>query len=105
MANTTLLPQTGSASTGTGLNIGTHVTTLNLQFSPQSNVGYSGTVLIEGSVAPSPGANDWFLISTIAFTAHTTILDFNLYFTNNPWIRARMPANGTLGALSVYAAY
>lgn len=105
MSNTTLLPQTGSATTGSSLNIGTNVSTLNLQFSPQASIGYSGTVIIEASTAPSPGANDWFTIATVAFTAHTTVLDFNLYFTNNPWIRARMPSNGTLGAMAVYAAY
>lgn len=105
MANLTLMAQNGAASTGTGFNIGTLVTTLNLQLSPQASAGFSGTVIIEGSSAPSPGANDWFPMATMLFQAHTSTLDFNLYFTNNPWIRARLPANASQGAIAIYAAY
>jgi hypothetical protein len=105
MANLTLMAQNGLATVGTGFNIGTAVTTVNLQFTPQASAGFSGQVVIDGSAAPSPGASDWFPIATLNFTAHTTLLDFNLYFTNNPWIRARLPANATLGAVSIYLAY
>jgi hypothetical protein len=105
MANITLMGLNGLATVGTGFNIGTVVTTANLQFTPQASAGFSGTVIIDGSTAVSPGTNDWFPIVTLVFTAHTTVLDFNLYFTNNPWIRCRVPANATAGAIAVYMAY
>jgi hypothetical protein len=105
MTNITLMAQNGAATVGTGFNIGTAVTTMNLQFSPQPSAGFAGTVLIDASTAVSPGASDWFTIATFVFNAHTTVVDLNIYFTNNPWIRARLPANATQGAIAVYAAY
>ncbi len=105
MTNVTLMAQNSLAVTGTSFNIGTKVTTANLQFSPDPSNGYTGTIIIDGSTAPSPGATDWFPMATLNFNVHTTILDFNIYFTNNPWIRARMPSNATQGSIAVYAAY
>lgn len=105
MAQVTLLPQTGSVNTGTSVKIGTIVDKVNIQFTPQANLGFSGTVLIEGSTAPSPGNDDWFTLVTVALTNHTSVVNFNLFLSNNPWVRARTPAAGTLGSVSVYMAY
>jgi hypothetical protein len=105
MSNLTLMAMSGAASTGAAFNIGTSVSTLNIQCTPQASIGFSGTVLLSGSTAVNPGASDWFPIATMIFNAHTTVLDFNLYFTNNPWIQVSLPANATFGAVAVYAAY
>lgn len=103
MANVILLPQTGTVNKGAGFLIGTAVSEINLQFSPQVNLGFTGIVIIESSTVPSPGDFDWFPIATLVFSAHTTILDINLFISNNPWIRARTLAP-TLGSVSVYMA-
>jgi hypothetical protein len=105
MANLTLMPQTGAATSGTSYNISTATTQVNLQFSPQPSAGFTGTVVIDGSTAPSPGASDWFALATLDFSNHTSVVDFNLYFTDTPWIRARLPAAATQGAIAVYLAY
>jgi hypothetical protein len=105
MAQVTIMPQTGAATTGTGVFLGSAVTTANIQCTPQANVGFSGTVLIEASSATSPGNNDWATVTTLTFTNHTNVLNFDMFFTNKPWLRARLPANGTLGAVSVYLVY
>src|SRR5688572_1514443 len=104
MSLVTLLPQTGSISVGPSFNVGTLTSKLNLQFTPQANLGFSGNVVIETSTAPNPGANDWFTIATVACSAHTTTVSFNLYISNNPWIRARL-ASATIGKVSVYMAF
>jgi hypothetical protein len=105
MAQVTIMPQTGAASTGAGVFMGSAVKTCNIQCTPQASAGFSGTVLIETSAAASPGNDDWATVTTLAFSNHTTVLNFDLFFTNKPWIRARLPANGTLGAVSVYLVY
>jgi hypothetical protein len=104
MAQTTLMPNTASVTTGTGVFVSTNTSIINLEFVPQSGVGFSGTVLIESSTSPNPTSNDWFTIATLVFSAHTTIADINLYLSNNPWIRARISA-ATIGSISVYLAY
>jgi len=105
MTNLTLMPLTGAASTGTAYNIGTSITQANFQMTPQASAGFSGTIVLEGSSSPSPTVNDWFNLATLVFSAHNSTVDFNMYFTNTPWIRARLPAAGTQGAISVYMAY
>lgn len=104
MAQVTLLPQSGVTTTGSSFNIGTSRTQVNLQFTPQAAMGYSGTVVIDSSSAPSPGADDWYPLCTLVFSAHTSTLNFNLYVQNNPWIRARIE-NPVIGAISAYMAY
>jgi hypothetical protein len=105
MAQLTLLPNTGSVATGTGYFISTAVTQANLEFAPQANTGFSGTVYIDSSTAPNPGANDWFTIATLVFSAQTTTVDINLYLSTNPWIRARIAVAPSIGSISVYLAY
>lgn len=104
MAQATLLPNTASVGTGKEVFVTTQATQVNLEFAPQSGVGFTGTVLIESSTAPSPGANDWFTIATFIFSAHTTNLDINLYLNNNPWLRGRVTIS-TIGSISTYLAY
>ena len=102
MSSVILLPQTTTTATGSSFYVGS-ATQANLQFTPQQNLGFTGTVLLESSTAPNPGATDWFTIATLVFSAHTTTVDFNLYLSNNPWVRARVSA-ASLGAVSIYMA-
>lgn len=104
MAQATLLPNTATVRTGNQIFVTTQATQVNLEFVPQSGVGFSGTVVIESSTAPSPGANDWFTIATFIFSAHTNNVDVNLYLNNNPWLRARVTIS-TIGSISTYLAY
>jgi hypothetical protein len=104
MPQVTLMPQSGVATTGSSFSIGTSTSQVNLQFSPLSAMGFSGTVVLDSSTAPNPGADDWFALCTLVFSAHTSTLNFNLYVSNNPWIRARI-VNPSLGAISAYMAY
>ena len=104
MAQATLLPNTGSVSTGSQVFVTTNTTQVNLEFAPQTNVGFSGTVLIESSTAAQPTSSDWFTIATLVFSAHTSNVDINLYLSNNPWVRARTTV-ATAGSISVYIAY
>jgi hypothetical protein len=104
MAQTTLMPNTATVATGNSVFVSTATTQANLEFVPLSGTGFTGTVLIESSTAPAPGTNDWFTIATLVFSAHTSIVDINLYLSDNPWIRAHITAS-TLGSISVYLAY
>lgn len=104
MAQTTLLRNTAVVDTGAGVFVTTNTVQANLEFVPQSGVGFAGTVVIESATAPQPGATDWFNIATLEFSAHTTVCDINLYLSNNPWIRARVTVS-TFGSISVYIAY
>ena len=100
--STTLLPQNGTAGTvGTATLFDSAATTRTLQFNPQSTLGFTGTVVIEGSSAGSPGSNDWVSLANVVFSAHTQNFSINM-FTGMPWMRARITA-GTVGAVSVYA--
>lgn len=103
MPNVILLPQTGIETNGTGQYIGPTVSEVNLQFTPQKNIGFTGTVTIQSSTSPNPGDGDWFPIATLNFSAHTSIVDINLYVSNNPWLRAQTTATA-FGSISVYLA-
>jgi len=103
LPNVILLPQTGSANKGTPVFIGNGVDEINLQFTPQVNLGFTGTVLIESSTAPNPSDFDWFSIATLVFSGHASTVDINLYISNNPWIRGRT-ADTVFGSISVYMA-
>lgn len=101
MTLVTLLPQSGTAGTiGSGALIGA-TDQQNLQFNPQPGVGFSGTVVIEGSAAGSPGASDWVQLASVIFSAHTQNVSINM-FNSMPWMRARLAA-GTIGAVAVFA--
>lgn len=104
MAQATLLPNTSTVATGNQVFVTTNTTQVNLEFAPQTNVGFSGTILIESSTAAQPTASDWFTIATLVFSAHTSNVDINLYLSNNPWLRARTTV-ATAGSVSVYIAY
>ena len=104
MAQTTLLRNTATVDTGAGVFVSTLATQVNLEFVPLSGTGFTGTVVIESSTSPSPGSGDWFTVATLDFSAHTSILDINLYLSDNPWLRARATVT-TLGSISVYIAY
>jgi hypothetical protein len=104
MAQTTLLPNTSTVSTGASVFVSTNAKQVNMEFAPQINSGFSGTIIIESSTASQPTAGDWFTIATLVFSAHTSVVDINLYLSNNPWIRARTSV-ATSGSISVYIAY
>jgi hypothetical protein len=104
MAQNTLLRNTATVDTGAGVFVSTATKQANIEFVPLTGTGFTGTVIIESSTAPSPGSSDWFTIATLVFSAHTSILDINLYLSDNPWIRARTSVS-TLGSISVYLAF
>ncbi len=92
MAQVILMPNKAVITVGAGHFVSTQTKQANLQFVPQSGLGFSGTVLIQSSTAPNPGANDWFTIATLVFSAQTTTVDINLYLSDNPWLRANISA-------------
>ena len=98
----TLLAQNGTAGTiGAPSLFATGENRIGLQFNPQSTVGFSGTLIVEGSNAGQPGANDWVELASVVFSAHTQNFAIDM-FTDTPWMRVRIAA-GTSGAVSVYA--
>ena len=104
MAQNTLLRNTAIVATGSEVFVSTLTKQVNLEFVPLTGTGFTGTVVIESSTSPSPGNGDWFAVATLDFSAHTTILDINLYLSDNPWLRARTTVS-TIGSISVYLAY
>jgi hypothetical protein len=105
MAQVTLLPNTSTVTTGSSFFLTTAVDRATLQFTPQSNTGFSGIVYIDSSTSPAPTNNDWFTIATLTFSAHTSTVAIDLFLSNNPWVRARISKAPTLGSVSVYMAY
>lgn len=71
-----------------------------VQFNPQVGVGFSGSVVIEGSFAASPGNNDFTALATVTFTGHTENLSLEIV-SGAPFIRARIAAS-QVGAIAVY---
>ncbi len=104
MPQVTLMPSAGVATIGSSVNIGTRITQVGLQFTPQPALGFSGAVVIDSSSAPNPGTSDWFPITTLTFSSHTSTVAINLLVNNNPWLRARI-VDPTIGSVSVYMAY
>jgi len=103
MALTTLLAETGVAGTvGSSALVSTTVTSRQLQFNPKTGQGFSGTLIVEGSSAGSPGNSDWSQLAEVIFSAHTQNFVITMQ-TSIPWMRVRVTA-GTLGAVSVYMA-
>lgn len=102
MATVTLLPENGTAGTvGASALFGSGSTKRNLQFNPKTVVGFTGTVLIEGSSAGSPGATDWVTLAEVVFSAHSQNFSVDM-FTDVPWMRAKVTA-GSTGAVSIFA--
>lgn len=100
MAIKTLLTQTSIVGPGTAVNFNGADNVRTIQFNPQIGQGFTGSVVIEGSFAANPGANDFQALASVTFTAHMTA--FSLDIQNSaPWIRARI-ATSTAGAISVY---
>lgn len=60
-----------------------------IQFTPQVGIGFSGTVVIEGSYVPSPGNNDFQVLASVTFTNHLTNLSLDID-SDAPWVRARI---------------
>ena len=101
MALTTLLSQTGLVGPGPITSFPSSDTVRSFQINPQVNVGFSGSLVIEGATVPSPGANDFVTLAEITFTGHT--FNFTLEVESTvPFIRARI-VTSTLGQLSVHA--
>lgn len=91
MAIYTLLSQTGVVATGSIVPFPQSDTVRTIQLNPQPNVGFTGTVVIEGSYSATPGANDFQTLATIQFTGHLTSLSVDIR-SDVPYIRARVPA-------------
>ena len=72
-----------------------------IQFNPQVGQGFSGSVVIEGSFAASPGNNDFVQLLTVTFTGHTSNLVLEVQ-SNAPNLRARI-ATSQVGGIAVFA--
>ena len=99
MTNKTLLSQTGVVGPGPTTNFDTTQNIRTIQVNPQVNVGFSGTLVIEGSNATNPGNNDFFVLATIVMTGHTPNYTLDIE-SNVQWLRANITAS-TLGAIAV----
>lgn len=62
--------------------------------------GFTGTLVLEASSAPEPGAGDWFPMATITLEAHTTTFAFDLHL-NRPWMRVNV-TRSKMGTISVH---
>lgn len=100
MAVKTLLPQTGNVGVGSTVNFPTSDTVRVIQVNPQAGHGFSGTLVIEGSSAASPGNNDWVSVATIVMMGHTQNFSLDIQ-SSVTWMRARISAS-TSGAVAVY---
>lgn len=98
----TMLAETGVAGTvGAPVSFSQLDSKRAFQVNPKPGTGFTGTVLVEISNAPSPGANDWSVFATHTISAHTQNYVVN-HYTDAPWMRVRLPVS-TAGAVSVYA--
>lgn len=100
MAVKTLLSQTGVVGAGPIQSFPGADDVRIVQFNPQVGIGFSGSVVIEGSYAARPSSNDFQALATVTFTGHTA--NFSLDIDSDaPWVRARV-ATASVGAISVY---
>lgn len=72
-----------------------------IQFNPDINQGFSGSVVIEGSYASVPSNTDFNTIMTVTFTGHQSNLTLEVE-SNAPHLRARI-ATSTGGSIAVFA--
>ena len=68
-SNQLLVSQTSSIGTGAAISLQTGENVRTFQFNPASG-GFTGEVIVQGSFALSPGANDWVNLVTIDFSKH-----------------------------------
>lgn len=101
MATKTLLSQTGVVGAGGIVNFPGSDDVRTVQFNPAPVQGFSGTVVVEGSYTPQPGANDFIVLVSVTFSGHTNNLSLDID-TDVPFIRARITASQT-GAIAVFA--
>jgi len=101
MANKVLIAQNSAVQPYTAQTFAGSDSGRTVQFNPQSGIGFSGSVVIEGSYAPVPGNSDFTEILSVTFTGHTTNLTLEVQ-SNAPTIRARI-ASSTQGAIAVAA--
>lgn len=101
MATKTLIAQTGVVGAGSIVGFPGSDDVRTVQFNPAANQGFSGTVVVEGTYASSPGANDFVVLATVTFTGHTNNLSLDID-SDVPSVRARITASQG-GAIAVFA--
>lgn len=100
MATKTLIAQTGVVGASAIVSFPGSDDVRTIQFNPAVNQGFSGTVVVEGSYAASPGANDFVTLATVTFTGHTNNLSLEID-SDAPNVRARITASQS-GAIAVF---
>lgn len=103
MASKLLLSKTGVAGTlGQNQNFPGSDSIRIIQFTPEQGVGFTGTVIVETSIAVSPASTDFTQVATVTFSAHTSNLILELA-SNAPSVRVRIPSGiSTTGSVTVY---
>jgi len=99
-SNQLLVSQTSSVGTGAAISLQSGENVRTLQFNPAAGTGFTGEVIVQGSFALSPGANDWVNLVTIDFSKHTYSLSLDVA-SNVPVVRGNVSV-ATGGAISVY---
>lgn len=99
MATKQLLSQTGVVGSGPQVSFPVSDTVRTIQINPQINVGFTGSLVVEGSDSVSPGANDFYELVSVTFNGHTTNFSIDV-LSSVQWVRARI-VSSTLGAIAV----
>jgi hypothetical protein len=115
MATTVLLPMSPKETVGQPVRTG-FVRSANLEFTPLPEIGFSGTVVIDGAFVNNLTTDRWFPIvtydfspwfpvATVEFSRHWSNLDLNIELCGVfQWIRARL-MSPTLGSVAIYMAW
>lgn len=88
MALSTLLRETGVVGAGPTLYFSEVDKVREFQVVPHP-AGFSGTIIIEGSSAATPGASDWFPLAKLTLKGHVKSFAFDLH-VNRPWMRVNV---------------
>lgn len=100
MSVKTLLSQTGVVGNGPTTTFPSTHNVRTIQVNPQTGVGFSGSVLIQGSNSASPGNNDWVTLATVTMAGHTSNFSMDIE-SSVPWVRVRLDGS-SMGAVAVY---
>lgn len=101
MSNKTLIAQSNVVQAYPSQTFPGSDNTRIIQFNPQVGVGFTGSVVIEGSYAAAPTNSDYTSILSVSFTGHTSNLTLEAQ-SNAPYIRARI-ATASVGSIAVFA--
>jgi len=100
MATKTLLSQTGAVGAGSIVFFSETDNVRTIQVNPNASSGFSGSLIIEGSYAASPGAGDFVTIAEVTFAGHVQNMTIDIR-NSSPNIRANIVTSNQ-GEIAVY---